>query len=286
MRLERLRERLLAALKRLESHRQAVSGYQVTPELDSHRPYGPGDDIRYIDWNIFARQDRFYLKTVVTEDEGTVHLVIDTSASMRIPYENKLQRTLETAAAISYLSLHTGNQVILHACTDRVLLSRKFDKGASDALPLLELIPRIPVGSETDLGQCLKTLPQQNTNGSNSRIIIISDFIDKGGYGQQLDLFGTRNAKITGIQILHRDELDFRGRGNLLLKNPETGMDKRILIGHRAQKEIRNLISDFLLKTQTGFTDRNMRFFRYSHDIPFEEHVMDYFTSEGRSAGL
>ena len=285
LRLERLRESLLTALKRFEFYRVKPAGPQITPEPDSQRPYGPGDDLRYIDWNLFARQDRFYIKTVVTEDEGSVHVVIDTSSSMRFPYEGKQERALETAAGISYLSLLSGNQVILHSCADRVLLTRKFDKGVSDARPLLEQISRMPVGNETNLGRCLASISKLNSNGSPSKIIIISDFIDNNAYGEKLDLLTNRDALITGIQILHRKEISPLARGNLLIKDPETGTENRLVMGYRAQKEMRKSVSRFLQKTKAGFVGRNMQFFRYSEDKPFEEHVMDFFTSNGRSTG-
>ena len=113
----------------------------------------------------------------------------------------------------------------------------------------------------------------------------ISDFIDNNAYGEKLDLLTTRNALITGIQILHRKEISPRARGNLLLKDPETATEKRLVMGYRAQKEMRKSVSRFLQKTKAGFIGRNMEFFRYSEDRPFEEHVMEFFTSSGRSAG-
>ncbi|MDF1525476.1 MAG: DUF58 domain-containing protein [bacterium] len=271
-----MRDRLSSVLHRFEFFRATPTGHMVTPETDSYRPYAPGDDPRYIDWSIYARQDRYFIKTVVREDEGIIHLFVDSSGSMRSPHVSKYHRCLETAAGIGYLALLTGNQVILHSWSDRILLTRSYEEGESSTLDFLQQLETLPSGSETDLGQSLEQLRNLGEK-SPSRLLVISDFIEKRSYWEQLNLLKAAGSRLAAIRIMHEREVAPRLRGHYQISDPESGRQVRRLIGYRLQKEYRKTINTFMRETEESFHQQRVPFLNSTTRSPFEELVLNFF---------
>jgi uncharacterized protein (DUF58 family) len=275
-RLHRLRDRLSFVLHRFEFFRATPTGHMVTPETDSHRPYAPGDDPRYIDWSIFARQDRYFIKTVVREDEGIIHLFVDSSGSMRSPHASKYRRCLETAAGIGYLALLAGNQVILHSWSDRILMTHSYEQGESSARDFLQQLETLPLGLETDLGRSLEQLRSLGQR-SPSRLLVISDFIEKQPYWEQLNLLKAAGSRLAAIRILHEREIAPRLRGNFQISDPESGRKVRRLVGYRLQMEYREAIKTFLSETEEPFHQQRVPFLDSTTRSTFEELVLNFF---------
>ncbi|UCG38835.1 MAG: DUF58 domain-containing protein, partial [bacterium] len=275
-RLHRLRDRLGGLLHRFEFLRPTPAGQLVTPEPESHRPYTPGDDPRYIDWNIYARQERFFVKTVVREQEGVVHLLVDASASMTTPHPEKRRRAVETAAGIGYLALLAGNEVTLHSWSDRLMTTRSFDQGERDAPDLLGRLSNLPQGLTTDLGRSLEQVRQPWRHPS-SRLLIISDFIETGPFWEQFDLLARGGSRPAAMQVLHEEEARPRIRGLVRLTDPETGRQSVRVVGHRRLREYRESMKRFLSRTDERFALARVPFMRAYCEKPFEELVVEFF---------
>jgi uncharacterized protein (DUF58 family) len=265
---------------RLEFFRTSPKGKLTTPEIDSHRPYAQGEDLRYIDWNLYARLDRFFLKTVVTEEEGLLHLLVDTSASMRRPHGEKQLRSLEIAAGIAYLILSAGNQLVVHAWADRLLLTRQYHRGEADTTDLLRQLSTLPVGEETDLGASLANLRRTST-GQNIRTIIISDLLETNGYVQQVEFLQAQGARVGVIQTLNPQEILPRLRGHLALVDPETGNRENRVVGYRTLRTYREAVAGFHKKTEDTFTRLRVPFLRTSSLADFEDSVIRFMILPG-----
>jgi uncharacterized protein (DUF58 family) len=275
-RLHRLRDMLSSALHRFEFFRASPTGHMVTPETDSHRPYAPGDDPRYIDWSLYARQERYFIKTVVREDEGVIHLFVDSSGSMRSPHGSKYRRCLETAAGIGYLALLAGNQVILHSWSDRILKTHSYEQGESSTRDFLRQLETLPSGSETDLGRSLEQLRSMGPK-SPSRLLVISDFIEKRPYWEQMKLLKAAGSRLAAIRIMHEREIAPRLRGHFQISDPESERQVRRLIGYRLQMDYREAIKKFMWDTEESFHQQRVPFLSSITRSPFEELVMNFF---------
>ncbi len=275
-RLHHLRDRLSSSLARFEFFRTSPTGNLVTPETESHRPYSPGDDPRYIDWSIYARQERYLIKTVVREAEGVVHLLVDTSRSMGDPYPGKYHRYLETAAAIGYLALVAGNQVVLSSFSEQILLTRSFEKGENSAHGFLQQMQTLPRGSETDLNRSLEQL-RGLLKDSFSRILIFSDFIDRKPYWENLHVLAATGSRLAALRILDEREKRPRLKGPLRMIDTESGRHVLRLVGHQLMKEYREGIRTFFRETEESFVRNRIPFMGASSDSSFEEIVLDFF---------
>ncbi len=279
-RLHALRERLARVLRGRAASRASATGRGTVPEFDSHRAYVPGDDVRDIDWNLYARLDRYYIKSMLREEEGQLRLLVDGSASLREPEPGKRERALETAGALGFLALGAGERVTVHSWSDRLLSAREFGGGEADVPAFLRHLTELPQGSGTSLARSLEDLIRVTPLG-RSRLAVVSDFADGSGYGPPLELLARRGVRPSALQFLHPGEVRFAHRGNLILTDPETGATVRRLVGYRDLKDAQQAVERFLRRTEETLAPRCERFVRHLTDRPFEEAVLAWHLPRG-----
>lgn len=279
-RLLALRDRLGSKLKNLDITRPGVNGQGVVPELESHRPYTPGDETRYIDWNLYARHDRFYLKSMLKEQQGVFHILVDTSESMRTPFYQKRELSLEVAAALAYLILCAGGKVIQYGWGDGLLSTGEHQGELGQPYSLARSLSSMGEGKTTDLGKTLHgllRLPQT----PNSWLVIISDFIDTAQYSTELSHLRSEGVTVKAVQVLHPGEIRIRQRGNLRLIDPESGHQIDRVVGYRIRRAMEERVKVFLEETEERFRSLGIPLLRATCGARFEEVVLDYLTLGG-----
>ena len=178
-------------------------------EFADYRRYAPGDDLRYLDWGIYARSDRLYIKLFREEVDLFAYLFVDASASMAFPSpKQKFLAASQIAAALSYVVLANHDHVKLH------LLGNSFTHNASpfyrgrrritDCIKFItSSIPEGPLELATALAEHLRSLRRPG------KAILISDFLMPAtSYQQGLNLLRAFNLDIAVIQVLTRQEVD------------------------------------------------------------------------------
>src|SRR5437773_11687850 len=143
----------LAQLERLallsrRTFRGRVRGERRSPrrghsvEFCDYRAYGVGDDLRYVDWNIYGRLDRLYLKLFVDEEDLCLHLLLDASASMDFGERSKLEYSARLAAALGFVGLVNLERVGVGVLGERMAEGWSPARGRSQVLPLMEFLRR------------------------------------------------------------------------------------------------------------------------------------------------
>lgn len=272
-RLHTLLDRLAQSVHKLEIIRTSPVGQIAIPEPESQRPYTPGDDPRYIDWNLYARFNRYYVKSMMREEQGLVHILVDRSASMTNPYGQKLLRAQETAAALAFLAVAAGNKVRLYTwAEDLSVLGGPF--WSRGQLPeMLKKLAELPSGGMTDLDRSLKEVIA-GQDAKESWSIIISDFLTDPSFIGPLRLLASLGLRTSGIQILHPQETRKRGKGNIIFIDPETGSRARRVFGYRALRDLRRATKDFLEETRGSFRLPNTQLLQVSTEETFEDIVV------------
>ena len=156
----------LAQLERLSllsrrSFRGRVKGERRSPrkgisvEFSDFRPYGIGDDLRYVDWNVYARLDRLYLKLFVDEEDLCLHLLVDASASMGFGNPSKLDHAARLAAALGFVGLVGLERVGVGVVRERMMEGFSPARGRSQVLSLMHFLGRLDPGGSTSLNDAL-----------------------------------------------------------------------------------------------------------------------------------
>jgi uncharacterized protein (DUF58 family) len=195
------------------AHRSPRRGSSL--DFADNRPYYPGDDIRRVDYHIYARLDQLVLRLFDAEDDLTVRFMIDTSASMGVG--DKLHRAKELVAALGFVALEHRDRVSVHGLSGP---SASF--GGRSGLPaLLDHLDRLAGQGPTDLGTSVRRLLSGASHGRSGLNVIVSDFLSPG-WADALRLAPARGAATVVIQLLHPDELEPNLSGDLDLVDIET----------------------------------------------------------------
>jgi len=195
------------------------------------REYQPGDDVRFIDWNVSARMDHTYSKIFEEERELSVYLLIDVSASSLFGTfkQNKQELITEMAAVIAFSAITNNDKAGIIFFSDKVEKYIPAKKGKDHVLYMMrEMITYKPHSSHTDITKAIGYL--NNVTRHKSIVFILSDFAD-AGYEHTLKI-AARRHDIIGIQVHDRRDINLPKIGLLQLEDAETG--ETILLNTRS----------------------------------------------------
>jgi uncharacterized protein (DUF58 family) len=177
-------------------------------EFADYRRYTPGDDLRYIDWGIYARSDRLFIKVFRQEVDLFAYVFVDASASMAFPSrEEKFLPASHVALALSYVILANNDHVKLHLLQNGSGKASQFYRGRRRMRDCIEFTNSAVLGGSLDLASSLNEHLQRLRRPGKA--ILISDFLMPAAtYQQGLNLLRAFNLDIVAIQVLSRSEVD------------------------------------------------------------------------------
>lgn len=189
-------------------------------EFADYRAYEPGDDYRYIDWNIASRLDRLFVKLFSEEEDLDVTLLVDVSASMAAGTPSKLALAQHLAAAIGYIGLVNLDRVGVTAFTSAPGPRIARLRGRARAADLLRFLGGLRASGDTDLGQALRHLLIDAKR--RGLLVVFSDLLDPHGYEEALRLARYHRFQTFLIHIMADEEFTPRLAGEFRLVDVET----------------------------------------------------------------
>lgn len=176
-------------------------------EFADYTAYSPGDDIRAIDWNMYARLDRLFIKTYKEEIELTVELLIDATASMSLPVPDKFERAKRVAISLGYVALAEGHHVRLHWIRPGLLEAHPWFYHRSDLFRMVEQADEVHAHGEIEIaGWVRRAVHAYRMHGGQA--ILITDGMNRPAeLFQALHTLTVRNLEVKVIQILSHQEL-------------------------------------------------------------------------------
>lgn len=202
-------------------------------EFADYRNYTPGDDLRRLDWNVYARLERPYVKLLEDEEDLAVHVLLDASASMDWPNEgdpnvNKLLFAKRLFAGLGYVSLVSNDRLMLTAVNDGGMDHFGPARGRGQSVPLLRFAHEVKARGITDLNIALKEYA--NRGGRPGLTLIISDMFSPTGFVDGLNALLGRGYEVVMLHVLSPDEVDPPLAGDLRLIDVESGTPQEISI--------------------------------------------------------
>ena len=218
-------ERLLLLLRApvrggLKGGRRSVKRGQSV-EFADYRDYTLGDDLRQLDWNVYARLEKLFVKLFVEEEDVTITLLLDASASMATGRPEKLLFAKRAAAALGYIGLASEDRIAVSALGGRASRRQTALRGSGRVFRLLSNLSAIqPAIGPTDLVAAARHAAAQ-LHGRGV-VVLMSDLLDPAADRVIRELAATRSELII-LHILSPDELDPQLEGDLRLVDTETG---------------------------------------------------------------
>jgi uncharacterized protein (DUF58 family) len=204
-------------------HRSPFTGFST--EFTEYRQYNPGDDLRYLDWRLLARTDRYFIKKYRADTNTQCHLLIDTSASMNYAHASsvtKLQYAQFLAASLAYLLNRQQDAVGLVGFADKVHTHVPARNRTGHMRTIFGNLSLMQPGGETDLAASLHQLAEILTR--RGIVVVISDFYDQPDrLGESFQHLRFKGHDTVAFQVLDQNELDFDfNDAVLLLEDAET----------------------------------------------------------------
>jgi uncharacterized protein (DUF58 family) len=246
-------------------------------EFADFRPYALGDDFRYIDWGLYARTDKFYVKLFKEEEELLTYIFLDDSASMAYPAaDNKFRSALAIALALAYVALSEGDRVMLRMLSGRPLPSGSaFMEGRNRLADLARGLVHLKPAGVVDLAVALaRELISIKRAG---KIFLISDFLMLfNSVRRGLGMFAAANMDVSAIQVLGASELQGQGiSGQAELVDAETGEQLRLLVGERERARYHDTLLRLTREMRAVCLKQGMRYAFYNTGESFEEFFLN-----------
>ena len=232
---------------RLKGERRSRN-HGVGLEFADYRPYQTGDDLTHVDWNLYARSGRRFIKLFQAEANLTVYFLIDSSSSMGLGDPTKLDLAKQIVTALSYIALANFDQVQIYTCQQRLLTVLASTYSKTQFPQVAQALATISAAGQTDLESCLKQFAEQNEPGI---VILISDFFDGATHAYQKGLISLvgQQFEVTAIQILCRAEQQPNFAGGVQLTDIETGQSKEITVSAQVLVNYQRRLQQFLAQT-------------------------------------
>ena len=274
-RLETLTLELRANLGGFFGGKHLVRTYGQTVEFADYREYMLGDDIRRIDWNLYSRFEKYFLKLFTDERQMHTQIFIDCSASMGRDMPEKANYTVGVAAALGYLSVHNMDKVSF-----KLMKNNKVEdpfgtivgkRAFFDAISKLE---ELEFNGETDIYKSVTSCP--NVGSNDGLAVIISDFFTDSDWKKAIDYLSYRKKQIILIQVMTPEETDpsYSGRVNLIdteAEGLEDPKNMRIKISRANQLAYDEALKDFKAQIRSFCNSRGADFVSVSTEYPLEK---------------
>ncbi len=281
---------LMAQLERLELvsrkvFRGRLKGERRSPrkgqsvEFADFRSYVPGDDLRFIDWNTYARLDRLFLKIFFEEEDLHFYTLIDASGSMAFGTPSKLQYAKQLAAALSFIALVRSDRVRIETIGQGAGRPGPVFRGRHSTWRMLNYVESIEVGEPSDLAQGVKNFCVRNTG--KGIVVLISDLMDKRGYADALKYLLSRQMDVYVIQVLSAEELEPPITGDLKLVDSEDQDVAEISAGPALLKRYKKTLAAFVDGAREYCGRRGMSYLLASNQVPVEQLVTSYLRKRG-----
>ena len=291
--LRRLEQFQLLAARRAKSstkgeRRSRARGQSV--EFADYRNYVHGDDFRYLDWNLYGRLERLFLKLYEEERELPVRIFLDASESMSFGEPRKFDFARQVAAAIGYVALSGFDRVSvvpfpaldsvaarvednLQPATFNLELAARVAlravRGKKSAIQFFQNLSRLTASGAANLNQALRRGALEARQAGLA--VVLSDFLDPAGYEPGLTALVARGFQVDLVQILAPDELSPTTFGDLRLVDSETGGMQEVTFGRFRMKAYQQTVQNFLQRLREFCQARGINFFAVSSNTPLEE---------------
>ena len=284
--LRRLEQFQLLAARRSKSagkgeRRSKARGQSV--EFADYRNYVAGDDLRYLDWNLYGRLDRLFLKLYEEERELPVRIFLDASESMTFGTPVKFDFARQVAAALGYVALCGFDRVNVHVFPDVTadasgqlpsaeLAARgalRAVRGRKSALAFFQNLSSLSAGGACALNEALRrgALEAKQTGLA----VVLSDCLDPAGYEPGLNALVGRGFQISLVQILAPEELAPSSYGDLRLVDSESGAMQEVTFGRFRLNAYQKTVQNFIQRLREFCASRGIHFFMASSDASLEQ---------------
>lgn len=247
-------------------------------EFADYRNYAIGDDFRRIDWNVYARLEKLFLKLFVEEEDLYVYLLVDASQSMSFGTPSKFLYAKRVAAALAYIALANLDRVGVAVLSDGSAQTLSPKRGKQAAFAIFDYLKSLRAEGTTNLSGALREFSIKTAHPGMA--VVISDFFDPD-YERGIFALLSRRFEVNLVHILDQDEVSPPYVGDLLLIDSETSDRREVTITQSLMRTYQKRFADFCRQLETCCARYGCNYVRVTNQTPFEDLLLTYLRQRG-----
>ena len=249
--------------------------YGNSAEFADYRAYAAGDELKRVDWNLYAHFKKLYLKLFVDERQLHHRIYFDTSASMDWGTPSKAHTALRIGAALGFLAVQAMDRVIFYGVSGETCRDLSGTVMGKDAFySAIESLETLTFKGGSELGKAINNTHESGAIGGIS--VLISDFLTDSDWKEAVDLMLQKRREVYLVQVLSRDEITPEISGKYTLRDPENReLDYRSDFSKEGLRAYRDAVAYHQGELQSFCASRGIGFFSVCTDEPLEKMLFD-----------
>ena len=244
-------------------------------EFADYRQYNPGDDLRYLDWNLYGRMEQLVTKLFQEEENLSVYFLLDCSESMAHGDPAKFDYARKIVAALAYVALANLDTVSIMPFAGDLRDSLARVRGKGQILKIFEFLENVQPQPETDMEGAFKAFCAK-VNG-RGLVVVVSDFFDEKGFEKPLKTLFYAKHDLSAVCVHHEYEASPQYRGAIQFTDAETGAQQMVNISPRVLKNYQKEYDKFVRELQETAHGLQCTYLRTLTNVPFEDLVLSIF---------
>jgi uncharacterized protein (DUF58 family) len=251
-------------------------------EFADFRNYTQGDDLRFVDWNGFARLDRLFIKLFLEEEDLHFYGLLDASPSMEFGEPTKFHVAKQILAALGFIGLVRSHRVKLETLGQSFRAASPAWRGRKQAWRMFEHLEGLEAVEKTSLAEGVRNFGLRNTG--RGILVLVTDLMDKRGYDEALRYLTARRMDAYIVHILSRDELHPDVAGDLRLVDCEDEQTTEVTVGDSLVKAYERTLAAFLAEARESCARRNLSYSFVDNHVSIERFAADVLRRQGLTA--
>ncbi len=247
-------------------------------EFADHKGYSAGDDIRYLDWNVYGRLEELFIKKFEQEEALPVYVLIDSSGSMLLGDTQKYEFGARLALALSYVGLANNDNVRAIRFGEGLLSSTKGLTGKTGIYEIINFLNSSPKG-KTDITKALQDFLAENR--SPGVVFVISDFLDPQGIMEGIRLLTGRKYGVYGMHLIAPEEVAPEVSEDMELLDSETGKLLKVSVRRTMKERYGKFFLEHCAGIEKDLTHYGVRYMKLLTNASSNEVIFNLFTKEG-----
>jgi len=248
-------------------------------EFADYKSYVPGDDIRFLDWNVFGRLDRLFIKLFLEEEDLHIYVLLDASTSMDFGQPTKFQFAQQVAAAMAFVGLIHHDRVVVAAFNNGIQAECGPVRGRQSFWRLADFLTGLKPEGPSVLAATTRNFAVRHSG--KGVVIVISDFLEKAGYEEGLRYLLARDYDIYVIHVMAPEELEPELTGDLRLLDSEDGDVAEVTISAPLLRRYKQNVAAFRASLRHWCTARGIGYVFTTSDSSFEDLILTYLRRRG-----
>ena len=248
-------------------------------EFADHRDYQPGDDFRYLDWNVYQRFEKLLVRLYEEEEDLAIYFILDTSASMAFGDGRKLRYAKKVCAALAYVGLANLDRVTMVTTSDRVMERMPETRGKARIFKAFRFLREVQAEGTTDLGDAMKAFVAQNKR--RGLAVLVSDLYDPRGFEKGINVLRYNKFDPFVVHVTDPGEGKPKLNGDVLVYDCETGDEREVTVTAKVLSLFGDAYAGYLADIDRFCATHQVPYVTASVDVAFDELILRVFRRGG-----